>query len=75
MTTDSITDHKWKTIRVTRDGPIVTVTLNRPDKRNAFRPQTVSEMHAALLAVVSFLFIVGEIKRFELPALSPASRS
>jgi naphthoate synthase len=25
------------------------ITINRPDKRNAFRPQTVAEMHEALL--------------------------
>src|SRR5258707_5066408 len=25
------------------------ITINRPDKRNAFRPQTVAEMHDALL--------------------------
>ncbi|MES1168070.1 MAG: MFS transporter, partial [Oleiharenicola lentus] len=29
----------------------------------------------ALLAVVSFLFIVGEIRRFELPALSPPANA
>jgi len=28
---------------------IARITINRPEKRNAFRPQTVAEMHAALL--------------------------
>ncbi|MEI7799992.1 MAG: enoyl-CoA hydratase-related protein, partial [Opitutaceae bacterium] len=25
------------------------ITINRPEKRNAFRPQTIVEMHEALL--------------------------
>ena len=28
---------------------IAKITINRPEKRNAFRPETVSEMHAAFL--------------------------
>ncbi len=28
---------------------IARITINRPEKRNAFRPQTVVEMHAAML--------------------------
>lgn len=45
----------WKTaktyedIRYEKIGGIAKITINRPDKRNAFRPQTVSEMHDALL--------------------------
>jgi naphthoate synthase len=30
-------------------GGIARITINRPEKRNAFRPQTVAEMHDALL--------------------------
>jgi naphthoate synthase len=45
----------WKTaktyedIRYEKIGGIAKITINRPDKRNAFRPQTVAEMHDALL--------------------------
>lgn len=46
---------KWKIARRFKDilyhkaGGIARITINRPDKRNAFRPLTVSEMHEALL--------------------------
>lgn len=46
---------EWKTARQYGDilyekaGGIAKITINRPEKRNAFRPQTVSEMHDALL--------------------------
>ncbi len=45
----------WKTaktyedIRYQKTRGIAKITINRPDKRNAFRPQTVVEMHEALL--------------------------
>jgi len=32
-----------------KSGGIAKVTINRPHKRNAFRPKTVSEMYAAFL--------------------------
>jgi len=40
------------------------ITINRPDKRNAFRPQTVVEMHEALLDVredqsIGVVFLTG----------------
>lgn len=40
------------------------ITINRPEKRNAFRPQTVVEMHAALLDAredqsVGVIFLTG----------------
>jgi naphthoate synthase len=46
----------WKTAKKYTDilyhkaGGIARITINRPEKRNAFRPQTVVEMHEALLA-------------------------
>src|SRR5260221_12676872 len=40
---------KYTDILYHKAGGIARITINRPDKRNAFRPQTVSEMHAALL--------------------------
>lgn len=45
----------WKTAREFKDilyhkaEGIAKITINRPEKRNAFRPLTVSEMHEALL--------------------------
>ncbi len=45
----------WKTAKKYQDilyhkaGGIARITINRPEKRNAFRPQTVVEMHTALL--------------------------
>jgi naphthoate synthase len=40
---------KYKDILYHKSGGIARITINRPDKRNAFRPLTVTEMHAALL--------------------------
>ena len=37
-----------ETIEITRDSGVVTITLNRPDKLNAFRGKTVEEMIDAL---------------------------
>lgn len=34
-------------IDITRDGPIATITLNRPDVLNAFNPQMIAALHAA----------------------------
>jgi naphthoate synthase len=45
----------WKTVKNYEDiryekiKGIANITINRPEKRNAFRPQTVAEMHEALL--------------------------
>ncbi len=47
--------HAWKSAGKYEDilyhkaGGIARIIINRPEKRNAFRPQTVVEMHAALL--------------------------
>ncbi len=38
---DDILYQKW--------GGVAKVTINRPEKRNAFRPKTVSEMYQAFL--------------------------
>lgn len=46
---------EWKTAKTYGDilydkaGGMARITINRPEKRNAFRPQTVSELHDALL--------------------------
>ena len=38
----------YETILYEKSGPVVTVTLNRPDSVNALNPQMVKELHAAL---------------------------
>jgi methylglutaconyl-CoA hydratase len=38
----------YETLRVARDGPLVWVTLNRPEKRNAISPRMIDELTAAL---------------------------
>ena len=40
---------KYQDILYHKAGGIAYITINRPEKRNAFRPQTVFEMRAALL--------------------------
>jgi 2-(1,2-epoxy-1,2-dihydrophenyl)acetyl-CoA isomerase len=37
----------YETIQVTRDGNVVTVTLNRPDRLNALTIELLTELHAA----------------------------
>ncbi len=39
----------YEDIRYEKAKGIAKITINRPEKRNAFRPQTVAEMHEALL--------------------------
>jgi len=45
----------WKTVKKYDDiiyqksAGMAKITINRPEKRNAFRPQTIVEMHEALL--------------------------
>jgi methylglutaconyl-CoA hydratase len=38
----------YKTLTLAYDGPAATVTLNRPDKRNAISYELIEELHAAL---------------------------
>ena len=40
---------KYEDIIYQKTSGMAKITINRPDKRNAFRPQTVVEMHEALL--------------------------
>lgn len=41
---------EFETISVTQDGPVATVSLNRPDVRNAMNPEMISEITAAFSA-------------------------
>jgi len=38
----------YETLRLEYDGPIATITLNRPEKRNAISPQMIDDLLAAL---------------------------
>jgi methylglutaconyl-CoA hydratase len=40
--------HQYATLTLALDGPIATVTLNRPDKRNAISYELIEEIHHAL---------------------------
>src|SRR5271165_1460787 len=40
--------HQYVTLMLAFDGPIATLTLNRPDKRNAISYQLIEELHLAL---------------------------
>jgi methylglutaconyl-CoA hydratase len=41
-------DHHYAALTVTYNGPVATVTLNRPEKRNAISYQLIEEIHHAL---------------------------
>lgn len=43
--------HAYATLTLTFDGPVATLTLNRPDKRNAISYQLIEELHHALREV------------------------
>lgn len=49
MSTVWKTAKKYQDILYHKTAGIARITINRPAKRNAFRPQTVAEIHAALL--------------------------
>jgi len=64
-----ITDHAWMTIRVDRDGPIVTVTLNRLEKRNALNGELMAELTEVaralrLKADVRAVILAGGLENF-----------
>lgn len=40
--------HQYATLSVAYDGPVATLTLNRPDKRNAISHELIEELHHAL---------------------------
>jgi methylglutaconyl-CoA hydratase len=58
----------YKTLLVTHDGSIVTITLNRPDKRNAISYELIEELLAALGEVANssarVLILTGSGKAF-----------
>jgi len=60
----------WKTVKKYEDivyqksAGMAKITINRPEKRNAFRPQTIVEMHEALLdaredQAIGIIFLTG----------------
>jgi enoyl-CoA hydratase/carnithine racemase len=44
MTPDPLFDHPWDHLRIVREGPIATVTLHRPDARNALNVPLMREL-------------------------------
>lgn len=56
----------YETIRVETDGPLMTITLNRPDRLNAMPPQMADEIGAAFydLGDARAVLITGEGKGF-----------
>jgi naphthoate synthase len=55
---------KFEDILYVKAAGMAKITINRPEKRNAFRPQTVAEMHEALLDAredqsIGVVFITG----------------
>ena len=56
----------YETIRVTRDGPLLTITLNRPERLNAMPPQMADELGQAFydLGDARAVLITGEGKGF-----------
>src|SRR5664279_408746 len=45
--------HTYATLTLSFDGPVATLTLNRPEKRNAISYQLIEELHRALHEVQS----------------------
>lgn len=56
----------YETIRVTRDGPLLTITLSRPERLNAMPPQMADELGQAFydLGDARAVLITGEGKGF-----------
>ncbi len=56
----------YETIRVTRDGPLLTITLNRPDRLNAMPPQMADEICDVFydLGDARAVLVTGEGKGF-----------
>ena len=56
----------YETIRVTRDGPLTTITLNRPERLNAMPPQMADEIGQVFydLGDARCVLITGEGKGF-----------
>ncbi|HXY16188.1 MAG TPA: enoyl-CoA hydratase-related protein [Terriglobales bacterium] len=64
----SLPPMNYTTIQVTRDGHIATITLNRPEKRNAISYQLIEELLAALGEIAAssalVLILTGAEKAF-----------
>ncbi len=53
--------HQYATLTLAFDGPVATLTLNRPEKRNAISHELIEELHQALQEVLnssSFILIL-----------------
>jgi methylglutaconyl-CoA hydratase len=62
-------ENEYATLRVARDGPVATVTLARPDVRNAFDEVMIAELTAAFVALgeapgLRAVVLTGEGKTF-----------
>jgi 2-(1,2-epoxy-1,2-dihydrophenyl)acetyl-CoA isomerase len=56
----------YETIRVDREGPLLTITLNRPERLNAMPPQMADEIGLAFYDIgdARAVLITGEGKGF-----------
>ncbi len=64
-----MTQHRYTTLDLNHDGPVATITLNRPDKRNAISHALIDELLQALNAVLKIeaaqiLILTGAGKAF-----------
>jgi 2-(1,2-epoxy-1,2-dihydrophenyl)acetyl-CoA isomerase len=80
---EHMSEREYRTILVSRDGPIETITLNRPERKNPLGPETVNELLYALddareAADVRVVVLTGAGKAFsagaDLKLMSRADR-
>src|SRR5213593_3584358 len=70
----------YETIVYDKKGPVVTITLNRPDTINAINPQMTAELHGALDeadtdAEVRAIILTGAGRGFSAGSTSRAART